>query len=107
MPYMNLDADGIRSLGLRGGSGSVALSSAVVRYTAGVVQRERERLAAIFKDAGLADVAERILDTSRDALVFKWAGPETPLDVPPTPVARERVPATGDEAFASKQGSQG
>ena len=83
MPYMDLNEEKIKALGARPGSLVTALS--VVRYTVGVVQRERERLAAIFQANGLEEIAAGILNTEKDDLVFKWVGPGASLDKPPTP----------------------
>lgn len=58
--------------------------TAVMRYPAGCIKRERERLARIFAEEKTSDkVAAAILDGSLDDKVFKWNGPETPLDTPP------------------------
>lgn len=46
-----------------------------VRYAAGVLYRERKRLARIFSEAGQLDVAAKILDTSEDAEILKFIGP--------------------------------
>ena len=94
MPHMHLDKEKMAALGLR--SNSIAVSGGVMRYTVGVVQRERERLANIFIASGMANVAALILDTSKDDLVFKWVGPETPLETPPVP-APPRAPVVPPE----------
>jgi hypothetical protein len=84
MPPMDLNNARIRALGLK--PGALALADASMRYAVGVVQRERERLARIFQNNGMSEIATSILDTSQDDNVFKWAGPETSLDVPPKPL---------------------
>ena len=57
---------------------------AIMRYPAGCIKRERERLARIFvKERPFEKIAEAILDDSLDEKVFKWNGPEVGLDVPP------------------------
>ena len=92
---MKLDHDKQRQLGLDGGH--MALSSAVMRYAAGVVTRERERLARIFESHGMKEVAQAVRDTSLDDNVFKWNGPEQDLDVSPKSVEqREREKGTDD-----------
>lgn len=61
-----------------------ATSSAVMRYTAGCMKRERERLARIFvNEKPPAKLAEAIMDNTLDDKVFKWNGPESPLDKEP------------------------
>jgi hypothetical protein len=82
---MKLDDNRILSLGLNP-HGLVA-ASGTIRYAVGIIQRERERLAKIFQQHGMPEVANAILDTSDDDLVFKWRGPEVPLAVPPTPLS--------------------
>ena len=65
----------------------VSAPGANMRYTTGVILRERERLARIFvKEKPPEKIAEAILDGSFNDKVFKWAGPETPLDAPPKSV---------------------
>lgn len=76
-----------------------ATTAAVMRYTAGVVKRERERMARIFEEAGMDQVAARLRDESQDDLVFKWDGPEHDLDEPPVSMQeRERQAAKGQLA---------
>jgi hypothetical protein len=59
-------------------------ATATMRYTTGCIKRERERLARIFISPKEPDkLAKAILDASLDDKVFKWNGPETPLDTPP------------------------
>lgn len=84
-----LDATRTERLGAKGG---IVFSPALMRYVSGCVKRERERLARIFvNDKPPAETAEAILDASMDDLVFKWNGPEVPLETPPKSVA-ERYP---------------
>ena len=65
--------------------------SAVMRYTAGCMKRERERLARIFvKQKPSEKVAESILDNSMDCKVFKWNGPEASLDAEPISVEQRK-----------------
>jgi hypothetical protein len=85
-----LDKARIESLGLR--TGNIALSDAGMRYVAGCFKRERERLARIFVNAKAPEkVAEAILDGTMDDRVFKWNGPEVPLDQPPTSVEERKT----------------
>lgn len=66
--------------------------SANVRYVAGCIKRERERLARIFvNQKAPQDVATAILDASLDDNVFKWNGPEAALDVPPKCVEQRQA----------------
>jgi hypothetical protein len=45
----------------------------IVRYVAGVVKRERERIAAIVRDCGVdPSVSQAILDEDDDARIFRW-----------------------------------
>ena len=77
-----LDDAKMRELGLK--PDTLPMISAVMRYTAGCMKRERERLARIFISPKPSDsVAEALVDGSMDDKVFKWNGPETPLDAPP------------------------
>lgn len=79
-----LDNAKMKELGLGGG---LASAFGTMRYTAGCIKRERERLARIFVNAKTPEkIAEAILDSSLDVKVFKWNGPETPLEVEPKPV---------------------
>jgi hypothetical protein len=80
-----LDDKKMKELGLDGGH--LATGSAVMRYTAGCIKRERERLAKIYvNEKSPKKIAEAILDNSLDERVFKWNGPETPLDFEPKSV---------------------
>jgi hypothetical protein len=87
MPAMQLTAERMKALGLN--PGALVSAGGAMRYTVAVVQRERERLAKIFRDNQMADIAAAILDTSQDDLVFKWMGPEKALDAPPKPFVSE------------------
>ena len=79
-----LDKTKMEQLGLDHGGGSIALAGAVMRYSAGCIKRERERLARIFITEKTPErIAEAILDNSFDDKVFKWNGPEAPLDAEP------------------------
>lgn len=70
-----------------GAQSTVAFTSVVMRYPAGCIKRERERLARIFvNEKSPQKIAEAILDNSLDDKVFKWNGPETPLDQEPVPI---------------------
>lgn len=80
-----LDDAKMKELGLAGES--LPKASAVMRYLAGCIKRERERLAKIFiKEKTPEKIAQAILDGSLDEKVFKWNGPETTLDVQPKSV---------------------
>lgn len=81
---MELDKRKLAELGLEGRE--PATTAAVARYTAGVVKRERERLARIFDRHGMDEIAAAIRSDEEDALVFKWMGPEEGLDEPPVPL---------------------
>jgi Sec-independent protein translocase protein TatA len=79
---MQLDKERIESLGLA--SGHLATGEAVMRYPVGCIKRERERLSRIFAQEKSPElIARAIVDDSMDDLVFKWNGPEVPLDTPP------------------------
>lgn len=64
-------------------------------YVAGVVLRERERLARVFAAAGHPELAAAVLDGKDDRAVFLWAGPAVTLDaaakVPAGAVSREPI----------------
>ena len=77
---MALDDDKMRELGLQA-PGGLAKISAVMRYTAGCIKRERERLAQIFVNEKTPEaLAQAILDPTLDDSVFRWAGPEKTID---------------------------
>ncbi|MGA2796637.1 MAG: hypothetical protein ABSE63_03550 [Thermoguttaceae bacterium] len=81
-----LDKAKMEEFGLDGGH--IASDDVFMRYIVGCFKRERERLAKIFVSPKSADkIAEAIVDNSLDGNVFKWNGPETPLDIPPLSVA--------------------
>jgi len=57
-------------------SKSLLMPKAIVQYIAGVVTRERERLAvAIENNPNAADLASAIRDESQDHLIFRWQRP--------------------------------
>jgi hypothetical protein len=74
---MKIDKDEVLRLGCN--PAGMARGFDLVRYVSGVVHRERERLARI-----LPEHAAAILDESSDDLVFKFEGPDSPLDATPT-----------------------
>jgi hypothetical protein len=78
---MELDEKKMEALGIKYGGGLVHAGT-VMRYVVGVVMRERERLARVFEDNDMPDVAKAVQDSSYDDIVFKWAGPKSGLDVP-------------------------
>lgn len=87
-----LDDKKMKELGLN--PSHLPQTSAVMRYTAGCIKRERERLARVFiNEKSLEETAQAILDNSLDEMVFKWCGPETGLDSPPVPVKLEKEKA--------------
>ncbi len=89
-----LDDAKMKELGMAGG---LPATSAVMRYPAGCMKRERERLAMIFvKERTPEKIAEAILDSSLDDKVFKWNGPEVPLDAEPKSVG-ERARENSDK----------
>jgi hypothetical protein len=90
-----LDDAKIESLGLS--SGGLTTGSATKRYTVGCMKRERERLAMIFvREKSSEQIAAAILDNTLYDNVFKWAGPESPLNAPPISVEeRKRRKAVG------------
>jgi hypothetical protein len=57
---------------------AVALVSDIIRYVAGCITRERERLASIIeRESDPAKMAAAIRDPSEDASVFIWKGPKS------------------------------
>jgi hypothetical protein len=91
-----LDKEKMERLGLD--SGHIATAGATMRYPAGCIKRERERLASIFvSNRNPEELAKAILDNSMDDLVFKWNGPEAPLHQAPSSVEdRKKTPSTPD-----------
>src|SRR3954468_2643552 len=64
---------------LAGNGGHTILSGAVMRYVAGAILRERQRLAEIFERAGMQDVAKQIADSALDANVLRFRPPSVRL----------------------------
>jgi hypothetical protein len=92
LPFV-LDASKMRDLGLA--AGKLATADATMRYTAGCIKRERERLARIFAQQRDPELLSRaLIDPSLDELVFKWNGPETPLDASPEPLGNQSATST-------------
>lgn len=86
---MKLEKEEMEKLGLSGGH--LLTAGGAMRYFTGCVKRERERLAQIFAESRSPEkIAQAILDSSMDEKVFKWNGPEIPLDADPISV-EERV----------------
>jgi len=89
-----LDGEKQEELGLSGG---FPATSAVMRYPAGCIKRERERLARIFVNEKTPEnIAKAILDNSFDDKVFKWNGPESLLNDPPKSVAQRKTEEESD-----------
>jgi rRNA processing protein Gar1 len=81
---MVMDEEKMKKLGLGSRGYGIPRPSAVMRYPAGCIKRERERLARIFAEEKPPEkIASAILDNSLDDKVFKWNGPEVPLDDEP------------------------
>jgi hypothetical protein len=73
-----------QKLSTLGGTSSLVGCKAVMRYVAGCIKRERERLAKIaIKHENGEQLARAILDSSFDDLVFKWSPSETRLSTVP------------------------
>jgi hypothetical protein len=79
-----LDDKRIETLGLKVNKDAIptaSLAPALVRYIAGCIKRERERLARVFMNPKQGEkLAQAILDGTYDDRVFTWAGPEKTLD---------------------------
>jgi hypothetical protein len=89
---MTLDDERMAALGTAGGAR--ASINAAMRYPVGCMKRARERLARIFAEPRSPEkIALAIRDDSYDDLVFKFNGPETPLDAPPVSLAERRAKA--------------
>lgn len=62
--------------------GGIPKTEAVVRFVAGCMKRERDRLALLVSNAGGPDneqakaLAKAIMDPSVDEKVFEWVGPQ-------------------------------
>ncbi len=79
-------------------TGHLATADATMRYAAGVVKRERERLAKVFVNAkNPQQTAEAILDGSLDDKVFRWCGPEHGID------DSVKLPAMADEKKLTRE----
>ena len=96
----HIDVDPIKIEGqkvaeLGGGGGPVVGSDSIMRYVAGCITRERERLARIFiNQKSPEEVAKAILDSSLDDLIFKWVGPSARLDDRPVSLAEREAEKT-------------
>ena len=102
-----LDDDKQRELGASGKK-TLVFGSDTMRYPAGCIKRERERLAGIFVNMEKKtpqQVAEAILDGSKDDLVFKWMGPEAGLDVPPKSLQQKEAEKKLREKVKSAEGN--
>jgi hypothetical protein len=64
---------------LAGNGGAMLASGAVMRYVAGAIRRERQRLAEIFERGGMQEIAMQIADSSLDANVFRFRPPSVDL----------------------------
>lgn len=67
---MKLDHKGLEELGVQ--DHRMVPSGSIVRYVAGVVSRERQRMAEVFRRNGMESIAAEIMDDSMDREVFKW-----------------------------------
>ena len=80
-----MDGPKMEALGLK--PGAIATAGAIMRYCAGSIKRERERVArAVSRSRNLEEAARAIVSEEDDDHVFKWNGPETSLDTPPKSV---------------------
>ena len=83
---MDWSEEGLKAIG---GSPAVPLGTALMRYVAGCLSRERERVARILEKHDFdPDAIAEIRSEADDAKVFKWAGPESRLDDPWPPEKR-------------------
>lgn len=69
---MKLDKEHLATLGA---GNSVITAAAAVRYMAGVLSRERRRLAAILDSEGLGNLAKKIVDESGDDEILAFRPP--------------------------------
>ncbi len=100
---MVLDDEKIEDLGLK--TGAVILGKASMRYLVGCMKRERERLARVFITGNGPDkLAEGILDSSMDDLVFKWNGPEAALDRLPKSVSQKLLEKNTGSSLGQQSG---
>jgi hypothetical protein len=82
---MDWDDESQRRAGIGAGAGAPRAFD-VVRYVAGCVQRERERVARLLRAAHVEDqLVAAVLDEADDAKVFRWRGPGAKLDDPFAP----------------------
>ena len=57
---------------------TIVMSGAVIRYVAGCITRERERVAKIFEtETDPAKISELLRSDSEDKNIFKWTGPKS------------------------------
>jgi hypothetical protein len=94
-----LDETKQKELGL-GKGGGLVFGATLMRYVAGAMRRERERLAQIFFNEKKSEqLARALIDKSKDEMVFKFRGPEVSLDVPLAPADKEAqaVAESGNE----------
>ena len=76
-----------KALGCPGGA--LTNTASIMNYVSGCVKRERERQAEIFRAHGMSELADALMDETKDDLVFKWQGPGSRLADPPAPVTEK------------------
>jgi hypothetical protein len=64
---------------LAGTGGHLITGDSVMRYVAGVILRERQRLAEIFERAGMQEIAKQITDSALDPNVLRFRPPSVDL----------------------------
>jgi hypothetical protein len=64
---------------LAGNGGRMVTDGTVMRYVAGAVRRERQRLSEIFERAGMQEIAKQIADSALDSNVFRFRPPSVNL----------------------------
>jgi hypothetical protein len=67
------------------GNGLGTFSNVMARYFAGVICRERERIAQILENEGRHETAAQIRSGDQDEQVFRWASPDVKLNDPLLP----------------------
>jgi hypothetical protein len=78
---MNWTNDDLKATNIVDKPDSVTLIGDIIRYVAGCITRERERLARIIEsETDPVKIADAIRDHSKDASVFIWKPPTKTLE---------------------------
>ena len=66
---------------------------ATLRFVIGTIERERQRLATIFREHQMPELADKIVSSANDLEIFKWPDPQEPRR--DTPAGPGEIPIDG------------